>query len=93
MTWETMAQREPELTALARIIIQARQAGATFSDWWTEHHEQLGRLVGFGAESPVLRNDKAYRVARTHLLQVWVDTMSEGSVKLPWDSRPLGVER
>ena len=93
MDWRQMTRHEPRLLGLERTIVEARQAGATFSDWWTEHHEQLGRLVGFGAESPVLRNDKAYRVARTHLLQVWVDTMSEGSVKLPWDSRPLGVER
>ncbi len=91
MNWKSMVIREPELAHLERSCRAARQQGAGWHDFWSEHHVQLGRLVGPIARSPVLRPDKAYRIARTHLLQVWIDAMAE-PVALPWDSRPLFVE-
>ncbi len=92
MTWNQMLTREPELRHLERSCRAARQQGAAWADFWTEHHVQLGQLVGPIARRPVLRTDRAYRVARAHLLQTWINAMGEPST-LPWDSRPLPMDQ
>ena len=93
MDWQAMTVREPELQHIARSCKAARQQGANWHDFWTTHHVRLGQLVGPIAQQPALRSDRAYQVVRSHLLQIWINAMSEGPAKLPWDSRPLGAER
>lgn len=88
MTWQTMVNREPELAGIERACRAARQQGASWFDFWSTHVEQLTRMVGPVARCPGLRSDRAWKVMLSHLLQVWLDAMTEPPT-LPWDSRPM----
>ncbi len=92
MDWKSIVAREPELAHIERSCRAARQQGADWHDFWLEHVDQLTRLVGPIARKPVLRTDRAYRVARCHLLTVWINSMDGPPAVLPWDSRPVFEE-
>lgn len=91
MTFEEMIAIEPELKHLADSAIRARQQNATWPDYWATHHQQLTRLVGFGAQQPELRHDYCWRDAYGHLCGQWVRAELADQAKLPWNDRPLST--
>ena len=89
MDWQTLLTREPELKHVERSCRACRQQGASWFDFWTEHVEQITRLVGPVARCPVLRSDRAWKAANLHLIDVWIDAMGGEPAALSWDSPPL----
>lgn len=75
VTWEELAVRVPELDNLRREVEALRLAGGLRDDatWFLPVVGRLRRLVGWTAETadPVVRTDRAYRVAEERLLGAW----------------------
>lgn len=87
MNWPAMTRIEPELRGIERDCRAAKQQGANWHDFWSEHVGQLTPLVGPVARCPGLRSDRAWKIMHARLLQTWIDAMGEPAT-LPWDSRP-----
>ena len=91
MDYQKMTEIEPRLKHLADSATAARQQGSHWVDWWSVHHQQLARLVGFGAACPELRADRHWAAAYSRLCQVWVKAELANPSRLAWSERPLGT--
>ena len=81
-----MIRHEPELQHLERACRDCRRDGGGWYDFWSANVVEITRLVGPVARCSALRSDKAFKVAHTHFIQVWIDSLGETRTG-PWDAQ------